>query len=91
MPPEIRRSGIHGRRPGALAKVLVAASSGAVEAAWRKDGHMNIWGAAVLLAGLVIIAITAVIITGLALKDTASKDRAGILRAIAELVRQLRP
>ncbi|MEU0807477.1 hypothetical protein [Streptomyces sp. NPDC005970] len=52
---------------------------------------MNIWGAAVLLAGLVIIAITTVIITGMALKDTASKDRAGILRAIAELVRQLRP
>lgn len=87
----IRRTGIHGRRLGPWAKVLMAAPSGAVEAAWRKDGHMNIWGAAVLLAGLMIIAITTVIITGTALRDTASQDRAGILRAIAELVRELRP
>lgn len=71
--------------------MLVAASSGAVEAAWRKDRHMNIWEAAVLLAGLMIIAITTVIITGTALRDTASQDRADILRAIAKLVRELRP
>ncbi|NKI44688.1 hypothetical protein [Streptomyces physcomitrii] len=51
---------------------------------------MDIWGAAVLLAGLVIFAITTVIITGMALKDTAPQDRAGILHAIAELVRELR-
>jgi hypothetical protein len=52
---------------------------------------MNIWGAAVLLTGLMIIAITTVIITGTALRDTASQDRADILRAIAELVRALHP
>ncbi|MFG1858407.1 hypothetical protein [Actinomadura geliboluensis] len=52
---------------------------------------MNIWEAAVLLAGPVIIAITAVIITSMALKDTAPHDRAGILRAAAELMRELRP
>ncbi|MET8380057.1 hypothetical protein [Streptomyces microflavus] len=47
------------------------------------------WAAA-FLAGLAIIATTAVAITGLALKDTASQDRAGILRAVAELVQELR-
>ncbi|MER5587344.1 hypothetical protein ABT090_37690 [Streptomyces asoensis] len=51
---------------------------------------MDIWGAVMLLAGLAILATTAVIITGVALKDTASKDRAGILRAVAELLRSLR-
>jgi hypothetical protein len=91
MAPEIRRSGIRGRWPRTRAKVLVAAPSGVVKATWRKDGHMNIWEAAMLLAGLTIIAIAIVIITGMALRDTASQDRAGILRAIAELVRELRP
>ncbi|MFJ3824981.1 hypothetical protein [Streptomyces nodosus] len=51
---------------------------------------MDIRWAAVLLAGVAILAIAAVTITGLALKDTASQDRAGILRAVAELVRELR-
>ena len=74
-----------------MAMVPVTASSGAAETAWRKDGHMGIWGAVALLAGLVILASTTVVITGLALKDTAPEDRAGILRAIAELVRELRP
>ncbi len=69
----------------------MVASSGAMQAAWRKDGHMDICGAVVLLAGLVILAATAVVITGMALKDTASQDRASILRAIATLVRALRP
>jgi hypothetical protein len=51
---------------------------------------MDIWGAAVILAGLAIPAIAAVAITGMALKDTAPRDRAGILRAVTELVRELR-
>jgi len=51
---------------------------------------MDTWGAAVLLAGPVIPAVAAVVIAGMALKDTAPRDRAGILRAIAELVRALR-
>lgn len=51
---------------------------------------MDIWEALVLLTGLVILATTTVIITGMALKGTASQDRASILRAIAELVRELR-
>ncbi|MFF8931478.1 hypothetical protein ACF1AO_29900 [Streptomyces longwoodensis] len=52
---------------------------------------MDIWGAVVLLAGFVILATTAMVITGIALKDTPAQYRAGILRAIAELVRELRP
>ncbi|MFE2424848.1 hypothetical protein [Streptomyces hokutonensis] len=52
---------------------------------------MDIWGAVVLLTGLVVLATTTVIITGMALKGTTPQDRAGILRAIAELVRELRP
>jgi len=52
---------------------------------------MDIWQAVVLLAGLVILAITTVIVTRTALKDTAPQDRAAILAAIAQLVRQLRP
>ncbi|MER7768735.1 hypothetical protein [Kitasatospora sp. NPDC096140] len=51
---------------------------------------MDIWWATVALAGLAILAIALVTITGLALKDTASEDRAGILRAVAECVRELR-
>ncbi|MEV0839252.1 hypothetical protein AB0I55_06785 [Actinocatenispora sera] len=51
---------------------------------------MNIWQAAVLLAGIVTPAVATVIVTGLALKDTAPRDRAGILRGLAELVRALR-
>lgn len=70
--------------------MLVAASSGATEAILGKDRHMDIWGAAVLLAGLAIPAIAAVAITGMALKGTAPRDRVGILRAVAELVRELR-
>jgi hypothetical protein len=62
-----------------------------VQAAQRKDNNMGIWGLAVLLAGPVVLATTTVIITGMALKGTAPQDRARILRAIAELVRQLRP
>ncbi|WP_326583761.1 hypothetical protein OG250_34570 [Streptomyces sp. NBC_00487] len=50
---------------------------------------MDIWWAAVLLAGLAILAIALVTITGMALKDTASQDRAGILRAVAAFVRGL--
>ena len=69
--------------------VLKAASSGAVQAAWREDGHMSIWAAALFLIGFTIAAIAVVITTGLALKDVASGDRAGILRALAELVRAL--
>lgn len=52
---------------------------------------MDLWGAVLLLAAQGIVATTTVIIIGLALKGTASRDRAGILRAIAELIRQLRP
>ncbi|WP_331732838.1 hypothetical protein OG592_42530 (plasmid) [Streptomyces avidinii] len=51
---------------------------------------MDIWWAAVPVAGLAILAIALVTITGLALKDTASQDRAGILRAVAACVRELR-
>jgi hypothetical protein len=51
---------------------------------------MTILWAAVLLAGLLIIAATTVLITALALKNTASHDRAGVLRAITDLVRALR-
>ncbi|MBT2454893.1 hypothetical protein [Streptomyces sp. ISL-86] len=51
---------------------------------------MDIQWAAVILAGLAILAIAAVTITGLALKDTDSQDRAGILHAVAGLVRELR-
>ncbi|GGW51085.1 MULTISPECIES: hypothetical protein [Streptomyces] len=50
---------------------------------------MDIWWAAVPLAGLAILAIALVTMTGLALKDTASRDRAGILRAVAACVREL--
>jgi hypothetical protein len=51
---------------------------------------MNIWEAAVPLAAVVIPATAAVIITVVALRGTAPRDRAGILRAIAQLVRELR-
>ncbi|WP_159031801.1 hypothetical protein [Streptomyces lydicus] len=51
---------------------------------------MDIRWAAMFLVGLAILAIAAVTIAGLALKDTASQDRAGILRAVAVLVRELR-
>ncbi|SNT59852.1 hypothetical protein [Actinacidiphila glaucinigra] len=51
---------------------------------------MDIQLAAVLLAGVAILAIAAVTITGLALKGTASQDRARILKAVAELLRELR-
>jgi hypothetical protein len=51
---------------------------------------MEIWAVVALLIGLVIRAVTAVIITGLALRDAASKDRAGILRATADLLGRLR-
>ena len=52
---------------------------------------MGIWQALVLLTGLVIAATTTVIVTRMALKDTAPQDRAAILSAIAQLVGQLRP
>jgi hypothetical protein len=45
------------------------------------------WGAAALLAALAILATT----TRMALKDTTPQDRASVLRAIAELVRELHP
>ncbi|WP_175548617.1 hypothetical protein [Mangrovactinospora gilvigrisea] len=51
---------------------------------------MDIQWAAALLFGPVILALSAVVISILALRGTASKDRAGILRAVAELVRGLR-
>ncbi|MFJ4836192.1 hypothetical protein ACIP79_40830 [Streptomyces sp. NPDC088747] len=51
---------------------------------------MEIWEVGVLLAGPVVLATAAVIIASLALKDTASQDRANILYAIAELMRGLR-
>ncbi|MFF3617494.1 hypothetical protein [Streptomyces sp. NPDC002580] len=51
---------------------------------------MDIWWAAVLVAGFAILATAVVIITGMALKDTASQDRADILRAVAAFVRELR-
>jgi hypothetical protein len=69
--------------------VFVAVSCWAVETVWRRDGHMNIWVAAMLLGGLAIVAITAVIITNIALRDAASEHRASIVHAIAELVRAL--
>ncbi|GGM06326.1 hypothetical protein GCM10010129_57510 [Streptomyces fumigatiscleroticus] len=51
---------------------------------------MDVWTAVVPLAGLAILAISTVIITGMALKGTAPQDRAGILRAVAEVVREIR-
>ncbi|MFJ6000312.1 hypothetical protein [Streptomyces sp. NPDC092370] len=51
---------------------------------------MDIWWAAVLMAGLAILATAVVTITGMALKGTASQDRADILRAVAAFVRELR-
>lgn len=51
---------------------------------------MDIWLAAVPLAGLAILAIALVTITALALKDTPSQDRATILHAVAACVRGLR-
>jgi hypothetical protein len=51
---------------------------------------MDIGDAVVLLAGLVILATTTVIVTGMALKDTAPQDRVAILRAIAQLVQHVR-
>ncbi|MFF1548069.1 hypothetical protein [Streptomyces sp. NPDC058291] len=51
---------------------------------------MDIWWATVPLAGLTILVIALVTITCLALKDTASEDRAGILHAIAACMRELR-
>jgi hypothetical protein len=45
--------------------------------------------ALVPVAGMVVAATAAVWIAVVALKDTASKDRANVLRAIADVIRAL--
>lgn len=52
---------------------------------------MEIWVAVVPLAALAIPATATVVIARMALKETTSQERAGILRAIAEIVRELHP
>ncbi|WP_371099940.1 hypothetical protein [Streptomyces sp. PU_AKi4] len=42
------------------------------------------------VAGMLAAAAAAVLIVGLALKDTASRDRARVLSAVAEVIRAVR-
>ncbi|MFF5265374.1 hypothetical protein ACFY4C_41370 [Actinomadura viridis] len=75
---------------GAMAKVPVAASFRGGRGRWAEGRtHEHLGSGAPDRAR--IIAITTVTITGMALRDTASQDRAGVLRAIAALVREFRP
>jgi len=48
--------------------------------------HINAW-ALVPVVGILIAATAAVLIVVVALKDTASRDRATVLRAVAEVIR----
>lgn len=76
---------------GTTAIVAVSAPAGAVQAArWKGFWPMNTWGTLVLLVAMAIPATAAVIIVRTALRDAASQDRASILNAIAQLVRELR-
>ncbi|GAB2460225.1 hypothetical protein [Streptomyces incanus] len=47
------------------------------------------WGL-VPVAGMLVAATAAVLIVGLALKGTASRDRARVLSAVAEVIRAVR-
>ena len=77
--------------PAATAKVRVAVSTKRRRQLDERTTTLDIWEAVVLLAALAILATTTVIITCIALRNTPSQDRARILHAIAELVRQLHP